>query len=124
MKQKLFSNLLDTLVSVQSENGDVGKNIISIKLIIKAIISIALMFLITLGLFLEGRHVELVLIIIVTLFTLFLIKYVQSPKIKVFFFHKLSQSKTKTKEKFIAFQSSISIFRKNKVCVQNMVQEA
>ena len=124
MKQKLFSNLLDTLVSVQSENGDVGKNIISIKLIIKAIISIALMFLITLGLFLEGRHVELVLIIIVTLFTLFLIKNVQSPKIKVFFFHKLSQSKTKTKEKFISFQSSISIFRKNKVCVQNMVQEA
>ena len=115
---------MDTLVSVQSENGDVGKNIISIKLIIKAIISIALMFLITLGLFLEGRHVELVLIIIVTLFTLFLIKYVQSPKIKVFFFHKLSQSKTKTKEKFISFQSSISIFRKNKVCVQNMVQEA
>ena len=115
---------MDTLVSVLSENGEAGRNMISMKLIIKIIINLSLLFLIILGLFLEGRHVELVLIIIVTFFTLFLIKYVHSPKLKVFFFHKLSQTKTRTNEKFIAFKSSILFFRKNKVCVQNMVQEA
>ena len=114
---------MDNLASVLSENGETGKNMISMKSIIKIICSLSLVFLTLLGLLTVGGHVEIAVIIFVTIFTLYLIKYVQSPKVKVFFYHKLSQTKTKTNEKLIAFKSSISIFKKNKVGVQNMVQE-
>ena len=115
---------MDKLASVPSETGEAGKNMISMKSIIKIISSLSLLFFISLGFLTVGGHVEIAVIIFVTFFTLYLIKYVQSPKVKDFFHHKLSQTKTKTNEKLIVFKSSILSFKMNKVGVQNMVQEA
>jgi len=94
------------------------------KSIIKIIISLSLLFLTLLGLFIEGGHIDIALIIFVTLLTIYLIKYVQSPKIKVYFLHKMSQMKTNLYEKFVAFKCSIPKLKKNTVGVQNMIQEA
>ena len=58
------------------------------------------------------------MLMIVTVFTLFLVKFSQNEKIKEFFFRKLEQKKTQLVETIQNLKVSISKIKINKVSVQ------
>ena len=66
----------------------------------------------------ENRQIPLNLIIAVTLFALYLVKFAQARPIQEFFWHKLAQNSLNFKETFLVIKSRLLNIKKNKVGIQ------
>ena len=101
------------------ENTDSTKHMINMKLVIIAagIIGIAAILTIPLG-NIDQRNVPINLIMVNTVLTGILLRIIQNPPIKEFFYRKLSQKRTNFTELFFVFKSFVRKIRNIKVDVQ------
>lgn len=114
--------LLVVPLSALSEGVDKAKNMINMKsVLLTAIITFLLPFIIILIKYISPKGVPLNMMLIVTVFTLFLVKFSQNEKIKEFFFRKLDQKKTQVVENIQNLKVSIFKIKINKVGVQENI---
>ena len=66
----------------------------------------------------ENRRIPYNIIITVTMFALYLVKFAQARPIQEFFWHKLAQNTLNFKETFLVIKSRLLNIRKNKVGIQ------
>jgi len=114
--------LLVVLLSALSEGVDKAKNMINMKsVLLTAIIIFLLPFITILINYHSLEGVPLSMLMSVTVFTLFLVKFSQNEKIKEFFFRKLNQKKTQVLENIQNIKVSIFKIKINKVSVQENI---
>ena len=114
--------LLVVLLSALSEGVDKAKNMINMKSVLLTAIIIFLLPFITILIHYQSLEgVPLSMLMSVTVFTLFLVKFSQNEKIKEFFFRKLNQKKTQVVENFQNLKVSTFKIKINKVSVQENI---
>ncbi len=107
-------------LSSMSENVDSAKNMINMKSVIKTVIStiFIVISIVLLRRFTDQSKMPYSLILGLTVFTMYLVNFAQSPKIKEFWRHKLSQNMTNFRETLIAVKSRVLQLKSNQVGVQ------
>ena len=114
--------LLVVLLSALSEGVDKAKNMINMNSVLLTAIIIFLLPFITILIHYQSLEgVPLSMLMSVTVFTLFLVKFSQNEKIKEFFFRKLNQKKTQVVENFQNLKVSTFKIKINKVSVQENI---
>ena len=100
-----------------SENVDSAKNMINMKSVIKTVIStiFIVISIVLLRRFTDQSKMPYSLILGLTVFTMYLVNFAQSPKIKEFLRHKLSQNVTNFRETLIAVKSRVLQLKSNQV---------
>lgn len=106
---------------MEFENRDEAKNIINMRSVIKTVLftSFFVVSIVVLRFFADQRIFPYGLMMGVLVFTMYLVKFSQNPKIKEYFFHKLTQKKTILQENYTILSSRILNLRANKVGVLN-----
>lgn len=106
---------------MEFENRDEAKNIINMRSVIKTVLftSFFVVSIVVLRFFADQRIFPYGLMMGVLVFTMYLVKFSQNPKIKEYFFHKLTQKKTILQENYTILSSRILNLRANKVGVPN-----
>jgi len=123
LKFKKLSSLNNgVFFRVEFENRDEAKNIINMRSVIKTVLftSFFVVSIVVLRFFADQSIFPYGLMMGVLVFTMYLVKFSQNPKIKEYFFHKLTQKKTILQENYYTILSSrILNLRANKVGVLN-----
>ena len=102
------------------EVSDSSKNMINLKsIIVTVLITSALTVPLILLHYFDQSHIPYNIILAVTIFTMYLVKFVQNPSILKFFVHKMSQRKLILKETALVLRSAILKVKVNRVGVQN-----
>ncbi|XP_023333462.1 uncharacterized protein LOC111705217 [Eurytemora carolleeae] len=110
------------ILRMEFENRDEAKNIINMRSVIKTVLftSFFVVSIVVLRFFADQSIFPYGLMMGVLVFTMYLVKFSQNPKIKEYFFHKLTQKKTILQENYYTILSSrILNLRANKVGVLN-----
>lgn len=113
------------LNSVRSERKDDSKNMISMKAVIISFVLATLSVLVVILLrAVDQRLAPINIILVSSTFTVFLVKFVLSNKIREFFLRKAFQKKTNAQEFLIWFKSCLCNLKRNKVDVHRIEMES
>ena len=111
--------------SVRSEGPDASKNMINMKAVLISFVlaTLSVPAVILLRSF-DQRLAPINIILVSTTFTVFLVKFVLSKKIREFFLRKASQKKTNVRECLISFKSYFFHLKRNKIDVERIEMES
>ncbi|XP_023329159.1 uncharacterized protein LOC111701905 [Eurytemora carolleeae] len=112
-------------ISVRSERKDASKNMINMKAVIISFVLATLSVLVVILLrVVDQRLAPINIILVSSTFTVFLVKFVLSNKIREFFLRKAFQKKTNAQEFLIWFKSCFCHLKRNKVDVHRIEMES